>query len=190
MTEHRKVPTNLGRIQVVKHQIIRVTLLLVTSTLMTTVSADEEELYPFGRVFTERGERYQLDHLKRQQSLHLTEDVQFQPDIDAEPGLETELKPLLPATELQFSGYIRRADGRTVLWVDGTTDLSGGQKSPGELLQNDSEAVFRTTDQEARLRPGQTWMIESGRIAEVYQHRKPVIAPDTSNDDLDPIVDD
>lgn len=128
--------------------------------LLFVVSAQAED-YPFGRLFTAPVERQQLDNL-RQGILPDVEDVTPQPIIQS---LDES------TTQLQFSGYVRRSDGTSVLWIDGKSDLLGtGENSEvGRLAPDSHEAQFKSPFGEATLKPGQTWHIEQDQITDAYQ---------------------
>lgn len=122
------------------------------------VNAEE---YPFGRLFTAPLERLQLDKLRQ--------------------GIPSEAETPVPkavvksvdesTTQLQFSGYVLRADGTSVIWVDGKSDLtrSGEEPEIGRLLPDSRKAQFKSPYGEATLKPGQTWHIEQDLITDAYE---------------------
>ena len=128
--------------------------------------------YPFGRLFTAADERQNLDAIKRgnKASALAVEDTVTVP---MEPALTQD------TSSVRFSGYIKRADGSVVLWVDGETDLSGRSDAQYKqrLSSENREALFSArsnpssdgSDQQVRLRVGQTWMIDEGSVVEIYQ---------------------
>ncbi|MBO6557817.1 MAG: hypothetical protein JJ957_15020 [Pseudomonadales bacterium] len=127
--------------------------------LFSSVCAAAED-YPFGRLFTAPTERTQLDDLRK--------------GIVPESEAQVVQQPLLQSldastTQIKFSGYVRRSDGSSVIWIDGKSDLTGDQEEVGRLLPDGNEAQFRSAEGEAKLKPGQTWHIEKGLVTDAYQ---------------------
>lgn len=150
-------------------------LVLATLCLSGAVSHSthaEEIDYPFGRLFTAASERQDLDAIKRGLK-PAASTVSDKVVVPLEPALDENV------SSVRFSGYIRRADGSVVLWVDGATDLSGrsDEQYKQQFVGRNNEALFTTSnnslidsaEQQVRLRVGQTWIISEDSVVEVYR---------------------
>lgn len=157
-------------------------LLTVMTLCCVAVQASAED-YPFGRVFTDIPERQQLDLIR--------EDVVVDvPEIPAEEVVQSLKEDIV---QVKYSGYIRRADGMSAIWIDGRADLTaeGDDAHTGVLIEGSSDALFRSAFREARLKPGQTWNVQEDKVTEPYQAAQPVqqaveaMAPDVGLDTMD-----
>lgn len=138
------------------------------------VRAAGDDEYPFGRLFTGSEQRQALDRLKRDQGL-MPEAVV---PAAGQPSGITSIDEV--ARAVRFSGYLRRADGENVVWIDGAADLSGSATSDaeGERLGIDNTMGFSQAENQVRLRAGQTWKIEENSISEVYRATDPLLIGD------------
>jgi hypothetical protein len=125
----------------------------------------------FGRLFTSPEERRVLDATKRNQALALPN-----APIIPEP-IQAPVVTNAP-DEVRFSGYIRRHDGTYAIWVNGQSALSKAD-SPIEVakFKSASEATLTTSGQQATMRPGQIWSLQSNTIREGYYIER-VILPE------------
>ncbi len=133
--------------------------------LMTVVLAFVSPLVfgeDFGRLFTTPDQRRALDALK----LNQTESTVV-PAIDV-PALTA--PPLVTApNELRFSGYIQRADGTYALWVNGQSALSNRDLPISEAqFLADEQALLSVGQQQALMKPGQIWSLDSNTVREGY----------------------
>ena len=137
--------------------------LMLALLALESVAAEDID-YPFGRLFTAAEQRQGLDVIKRGGAAVA---APIENRVTIEPGPKLDAK----ANSVRFSGYVRRADGSIVLWVDGSTDLSGNSDSEysRQLNNEDDEALFVSSDQQMRLRVGQTWIVEEETVVEVYR---------------------
>lgn len=113
-----------------------------------------------GRLFTSPDERKQLDELRTNQDSSET----FVPVVPtSNPTVTT------TADELRFSGFIKRADGSYAIWVNGQSNLSNqdSQIEQAQFLMS-PEATLTAKGQEATMKPGQIWSLESNTIREGY----------------------
>lgn len=137
---------------------------LVMTLLALDSTAAEDIDYPFGRLFTAAEQRQDLDVIKRGGA---TAAATIEKQVAIEPGPKLDAK----AKSVRFSGYVRRADGSVALWIDGSTDLSGNSDSEysRQLTNEAGEVLFVSSDQQMRLRVGQTWLVEEETVVEVYR---------------------
>lgn len=117
----------------------------------------------FGRLFTSPQERRALDNLRRN----------IQP-IGPEPGLlaPVAIDPvqLEVPTEVRFSGFIKRADGRYAVWINGQSNLSRATPPIEQASFNDESpyATLRSNQQQAIIKPGQIWSLDTNTVREGY----------------------
>ena len=132
----------------------------------------------FGRLFTSPLQRRALDELRRDGP---------KVELLAPATLEERTEPLsegLP-TQLQFSGYIKRADGQYVLWVNGISGLSG-QRVPideAHFSRGATGVSLQTGVYRALMQPGQVWLLQDNTVVEGYlSSRKPARNPSTESE--------
>jgi hypothetical protein len=170
------------------HAMIRMisnnTALLLTILLASSLS--QAESYPFGRLFTDDSERRVIDRLRRN-SDRAPEVVNVEAiDLDQEIGIQ------IAPTKVKFSGYIRRADGKYAIWLDGKSDLSKANSSAISVIlaQDHSSAIFSSSNADATLLPGQIWYPEQGIVKDHYQESNSLIIENPtspqSNSKLEP----
>lgn len=135
--------------------------------------AEEIAAEEFGRLFTNPLQRRALDDLRRRgpkvESLEpVTPEERTEPLSQGSP------------TQLQFSGYIKRADGQYVLWVNGISGLSG-QRVPideAHFSSNGTGVTLQTDGYRALMQPGQVWLLQDNTVVEGYlSSRKPLRNP-------------
>jgi len=123
-------------------------LLLVTTSVYAT-EYDESQLL---NLFTDQQQRAQIDALRT--------------------GAVSSEKGVRETNKVNLNGYMRRSDGKSVVWVnDGNTiegarvdDLHIHSKSVGR----DSKVTISVDGKAARLKPGETWIKETGKIVDNY----------------------
>jgi hypothetical protein len=107
-------------------------------------------------------------------------------DLDQETGIQ-----IAPAN-VKFSGYVRRADGKYAIWLDGKSDLSKANSGAISVIlaQDHSSAIFSSSDADATLLPGQIWYLEQGIVTDHYQEKNSLIIENPtspqSNSKLEP----
>lgn len=116
----------------------------------------------FGRLFTTPEQRRALEALKLNQETP-NEAPELEAQIVAAPT------PVNAPSELRFSGFIQRSDGNYAIWINGQSALSY-QDSPvteAQFLAED-QAMLRVGKQQALMKPGQIWSLESNTVREGY----------------------
>jgi len=156
---------------VAKHKLKKVCLVVIMLAGQNSHGADES--YPFGRLFTGSNERLILDRLKRDQSRGVRKETAGSEIDPPEDIIDEALLTEEISSEMRFSGYVRRSDGTTTLWVDGTSNPAGQPTTKGQLAESTGEGTFHSQGLETQLRPGQTWRIDTNSVVEVYQLQTP-----------------
>ncbi len=136
---------------------------LVMAITACAQSSYAEELYPFGRLFTSPAERKALDTIRIRGPEEKIDDTVTQ--------VETSQPP--PIDAVTYSGFLRRADGKYMLWVNRTSDLSAGTRLTDTTIKFDRQnsAVFHSGNERRILKPGDTWRIPADEIDAVYVKR-------------------
>ncbi|MFN3238354.1 MAG: hypothetical protein ACE37D_15010 [Pseudomonadales bacterium] len=136
--------------------------------LATATPASAEDI---GRLFTSAEERRSLDSIKRNQELALP-DTAILPEAIQAPVVTN------APDEVRFSGYIRRHDGTYAIWVNGQSALSQADSAiEVAKFKSANEATLTTSGQQATMRPGQIWSLQSNTIREGYYIER-VILPE------------
>lgn len=124
--------------------------------------------YPFERLFTTADERRQLDQARQQGKVS----NEFSPGVDAPILLKAARR------EVRLSGFVRRADGKNMVWIDGKSELSAGKDDTtaahGRVISKSLQVPLQFERRSATLKPGQVWILNetkngSPTIKEVYQ---------------------
>jgi len=121
----------------------------------------------FGRLFTSTAERRSLD------ALRANEVPQVATPRPTEVIEEAPVTDTLPV-ELNFSGFIRRADGTYAIWVNGKSALSK-TNSPIDQAQFQEELPYATLQvdrKQASMKPGQIWSLGNNTIREGYYAKR------------------
>lgn len=70
--------------------------------------------------------------------------------------------------QVKVSGYLKRSDGKDVVWLNNSNTLESNRKGNLRVRQSDIGADKRVTitvdGRTVRLKPGETWHKESGKI--------------------------
>jgi len=146
---------------------LSIAVLLSTIVFLLVFSPGQvwAESYPFGRLFTDNAERRVLDQRRRssQETPEILKDEAIYPAHD--------ISDLPAPARVEFSGYVRRPDGKYTIWVDGKSELSATHIDAisATLSTKQSTAVFRSANQAVTLMPGQTWYPEQNLVTDLYQ---------------------
>lgn len=135
--------------------------LLVLALLYSGIPAYGDN---FGRLFTSEAERRQLDALRASlQNRSPLDEVSPSEIIEVEP---VTLQPL----NVKFSGYIHRADGKYMIWINGKSSLSGSTMpiESAHFKTEPDEITLSTNRYKAIIKPGQVWSLEDNVIDEGY----------------------
>lgn len=133
------------------------------------------EPYPFGRVFTSAEERRLLDQMRGQQEMDIAQMTKAEVSTDKKPA------------RLTVSGVLIRADGQHMVWVDGKSQLSQGENIDAAKAKisrkHSAHVVVKNHQQSKVLKPGQVWLLNEGKVKEVYELRtKPAEAQSITED--------
>ncbi len=139
---------------------------LIITLSCQSILASAEELYPFGRLFTDPVERRILDNIRENVDMNTDETAQEIPDLPDRTLDDT-------SSVVRFSGYMQRENGDYLVWINGESILSKSDKIVpyAELIPGEKRAVLRANNQQAILKPGQVWLLEPNEIQESYDYR-------------------
>ena len=135
----------------IKRSSIRVwSMLLVSIICITPAYADSES--GLGRLFTDPESRARLDAAREPVINQAGED---------------------PATMVRVDGVMVREDGRNVVWVNGTStlesdSLNGVRVHSRNADRKDFRVPVGVDGKTVRLKPGQVWSDETGRVKDDY----------------------
>ena len=119
--------------------------------MYSTIACADYDASDLKKLFTDSSQRAQIDA--------------------ARSGKQTgsELKQ---TTKVNVSGYVTRSDGKSVVWVNNKNTLNSSKVDDVKVQQStigSNKKVAITVDGEtARLKPGETWSKETGKIKEGY----------------------
>lgn len=143
-------------------------ILIVLSFACHASVAQEQD---FERLFTTAEMRQNLDLVRSLNKNALA--VVSEREENKAPGLE--YKKEAQSEQMQavsLSGYVKREDGQSLIWLDGKSSLS--EQSDANVaarpyrLKNHLLRV-RAQGKSKILAPGQTWYIENDQVKEVFQ---------------------
>lgn len=130
-----------------------VSILLLTQNL-------QAEVQPFGRIFTSDEEREKLNRIRNQGE-----------DIQAQHGPAVSKISHKKFERIEFSGYVLDDKGKSVIWVNGKSDLTGSGTgvitSAPKSNRDDIHVIYE--GRREKLKPGQVWLIDNGVVKEVYE---------------------
>ena len=123
-------------------------LLLSLMPPLVSAEVDESQLL---NLFTDRQQRAQIDAMR---SGHVGE------------------KGVRETSRISVDGYMTRSDGKSVVWVnDGNTidsqRIDDLRVHPSSVGRN-SKVTISVDGKTARLKPGETWLKETGKIVDSY----------------------
>jgi len=92
--------------------------------------------------------------------------------IDAARSGKNSGAELQQTTKVKVSGYVTRSDGKSVVWVNNKNTLDSSKIDDVSVQQStigDNKKVTVSVDgKTTRLKPGETWSKETGKIKEGY----------------------
>ena len=140
-----RVRTREGKMLVNK---LAIAMLLLVTTSVYATEYDESQLL---NLFTDRQQRAQIDALRT--------------------GTVSE-KGVRETNKVNLNGYMRRSDGKSVVWVNDGNTIEGSRVDDLRVHSNsvgrDSKVTISVDGKAARLKPGETWIKETGKIVDNY----------------------
>ena len=131
---------------------IKITLISVICFISSsTVYADYDEA-DLKKLFTDKSQRIQIDA--------------------ARSGNYTgsELKK---TSEINVSGYVKRGDGRSVVWVNDKSTLDnlkmGDVRVHHSSIGKNKKVTISVDGKTAQLKPGETWIKETGKVVDSHE---------------------
>lgn len=78
-----------------------------------------------------------------------------------------------PATKIRVDGVVIREHGDNVVWINGESSLNGNsaggvQVRSRQIDRKNYRVPVRIDDQTVRMKPGQVWTGESGKVSDDY----------------------
>jgi len=126
-------------------------LIGVFCVFCSSVSHAEYDASDLGKLFTDKSQRSQIDAARSGGS------------SSAEPK---------QADKVNVSGYMKRSDGKNVVWVNGENTLEGSKIGDIKVQQSNigkNKKVGITVDgTHFHLKPGETWSKETGKTVDNY----------------------
>jgi preprotein translocase subunit SecD len=90
--------------------------------------------------------------------------------IDAVRSGKNTGSELQQTTKVSVSGYVTRSDGKSVVWVNDKNTLDSSKVDDVKVQQstigNNKKVTITVDGKTARLKPGETWSKETGKIVE------------------------
>ena len=72
--------------------------------------------------------------------------------------------------KIKVSGYVTRSDGKSVVWINNKNTLEssniGGAKVHQSSIGKNKKVTVSVDNKTTRLRPGETWYKETGKIVD------------------------
>ena len=138
-----RAPMREGKMLV--NRIALAILLLVTWSVYAT-EYDESQLL---NLFTDREQRSQIDALRS--------------------GAVSD-KGVRETNKVNLNGYMRRSDGKSVVWVNDGNTIEGARvddlRVHSSSVGRDNKVTISVDGKTARLKPGETWIKETGKIVD------------------------
>lgn len=119
------------------------------------------------RLFTTAEQRAYLDELRNGTAVNRPPDQR--PRQPAVPEREPE-----PPPSVRLQGFVRRSGGPPAVWLNDRSTLAGDEVE-GDLhvhsgrIEGSTVVVVLPDGRSVRLKPGQTWDPESGRVIDSYR---------------------
>jgi len=124
-------------------------LLLIFCSSMTHAGYDAADLK---KLFTDKTQRAQID-AARSGNFSGSEKQQTQ--------------------KIKVSGYVTRSDGKSVVWINNKSTLEnsriGDVKVHQSTIGKDKKVTISVDNKTTRLKPGETWYKETGKIVDDQQ---------------------
>ena len=98
-------------------------------------------------------------------------DKKLRARIDAtRSGDYTGLDKQKQTSKIKVSGYVKRSNGKSVVWVNNKSTLQGlkigNVKVHRSYIGKDKKVTISVDNKTTRLRPGETWYKETGKIVD------------------------
>jgi len=106
------------------------------------------------------------------QLLNLFTDRQQRSQIEALRSGAVSDKGERETNKINLNGYMRRSDGKSVVWVNDGNTIEGTRvddlRVHSTSVGKDSKVTISVDGKTARLKPGETWIKETGKIVDNY----------------------
>jgi hypothetical protein len=106
------------------------------------------------------------------QLLNLFTDRQQRSQIEALRSGAVSDKGVRETNKINLNGYMRRSDGKSVVWVNDGNTIEGTRvddlRVHSTSVGKDSKVTISVDGKTARLKPGETWIKETGKIVDNY----------------------
>lgn len=115
-------------------------------------------------LFTTPEQRERLDRARAEAT---AEELAREPEPEPEPQPAAAAKP---PPRVHLRGFVRRSRGPSAVWVNDGSTLQGaavGQGLAAGRVEGATVVVTLPDGRQARLKPGQTWDPETGRVVDV-----------------------
>jgi len=124
----------------------------LVSILCSTAVYAEYDADELGKLFTDKTQRTQIDAAR---SGNYSGKVPEQAD------------------KVNMSGYLKRSDGKNVVWVNGENTLESSEVGsvkvyPKAIDENDNKVPVSVDGNRLYLRPGESWSKSTGKVKENY----------------------
>jgi len=97
-------------------------------------------------------------------------DKQQREKIDALRSGKTIGKEVRKSDKVSVTGYVTRSDGKSVVWVNNKNTMNASKVDDVTVYQStvgkNKKVTVRVGEKNARLKPGQTWYKDSGKIVD------------------------
>jgi len=136
------------RVKILHSKLISGLLFVICSSALYAADYDAEDLK---KLFTDKKQRAQIDAAR---SGNLS---------DGE---------LQQTSKIKVSGYVTRSDGKSVVWLNNKNTLEssgiGDIKVHQSSIGKNKQVTISVDGKTKKLRPGETWQKETGKIVENY----------------------
>ena len=93
--------------------------------------------------------------------------------IDAMRSGRTSGPELKQTSQVKVSGYITRSDGKSVVWLNNENTLEGSKigdvRVHQQTIGKDKKVTISVDGKTARLKPGESWSKETGKVVDSAQ---------------------
>lgn len=124
----------------------------VLCVLCSPVSHAEYDASELGKLFTDKNQRTQIDA--------------------ARSGAASSSEPK-KADKVEVNGYMKRSDGKNVVWVNGKNTLDeskfGNVKVyPKKINDKNNKVPVSVDDRKVYIKPGESWSKSTGNVEDNY----------------------
>lgn len=118
--------------------------------LCSPVIHAEYDVSDLGKLFTDKTQRSQIDAVRSGKS---SKDEAEQVD------------------KVKVSGYMKRSDGKNVVWVNGENTLEESKIDnvkvyPQNINENNKKVPVKVDNQKIYLKPGESWSKSTGKVSD------------------------